>query len=66
MSALCLFFAAVKKVCEAAGDIIHFSLLGGNIAVTVNVKGCEEVAMSCVVLYLLYVQESVIKVDNIQ
>ena len=42
MPALCLFFAAVKKVCEAAGDIIHFSLLGGNIAVTVNVKGSQH------------------------
>lgn len=59
--ALCLFITAtVEEVGEAAGDIIHFSLLGGNIAVTVNVKGCEEVAMSCVVLYLLHRERSII------
>lgn len=39
MPALCLFFAAVKEVCEAAGDIIHLSLLGGNIAVAVYIEG---------------------------
>lgn len=38
LSAL-LFAATIKKVCEAAGDIIHLSLLGGNIAVAVYIEG---------------------------
>ena len=37
--ALRLFITAAEQVGEAAGDIIHLSLLGGNIAVAVYIEG---------------------------
>ena len=53
LSAL-LFAATIKKVCEAACDIIHLSLLGGNIAVAVYIEGRKEISVTCIVLYLLH------------
>ena len=52
--ALRLFITAAEQVGEATGDIIHLSLLGGNIAVAVYIEGRKEISVTCIVLYLLH------------
>ena len=59
--ALSLFFiAVVEQVGEAACDIVHFSLFIRIIGMAVHVKSCEEVAVTCVILYLLYRERCII------
>ena len=59
--ALRLFFiAAAKQIREAACDTVHFCLFIRIIGMTIDVKRREEVAVTCVVLYLLYRERCII------
>ena len=54
------FIAVAEQIREAACDIVHFSLFVGIIGMTIDVKRREEVAVTCVVLHLLYRERGII------
>lgn len=54
------FIAVAEQIREAAGDIVHFSLFIRIVGMAVHVERREEVAVTCVVLYLLYRERGII------
>ena len=54
------FIAVAEQIGEAACDIVHFSLFIRIIGMAVHVKRREEVAVTSVVLYLLYRERGII------
>ena len=59
--ALRLFIiAAAEQIRETACDIVHFSLFIRIVSMAVHVERREEVAVTCVVLYLLYRERGII------
>jgi hypothetical protein len=54
------FIAVAEQIREAACDIVHFSLFIRIVGMAVHVERREEVAVTCVVLYLLYRERGII------
>ena len=54
------FIAVAEQIREAAGDIVNFSLFIRIVGMAVHVERREEVAVTCVVLYLLYRERCII------